>query len=612
MKAKRFGLALTLCAGLLSVGGTVDAQDLFKKEIGSVTVGPVKDGGPIETPFITWGGDVATFHANGGTDTTGDSIMGKMGLKLKLRNGDNFIEQCQRYLKGETPFLRGTLRMMALAAEKLSENPDTTPVCFLQLTWSGGDHMVSRENLVTAADLKGKTIALQKGGPHVGLLNDILATAKLTYDDIHLVWCDDLTGPKGAAARFKSDEHIDACLVITPDMVTLCGGLNETGSGAENSVRGAHVLVSTSELSRSIADVYCVRRDYYQKHPDVVKKFAAGYLKGTEELLAAKKAWEANGAKPYMGVLKMAQDILGKEVLPTLEADAHGLVCDARFVGLPGNQKFFNEGDSSITNFGPKSIKAIDHMCEVGFAKDHGTIENAHLDFGHLKTTGGLQAKVTEKKADKFVEMSPEDLFPDDPVKMEKEGKKEIFSFQINFQPNQDEFPHAKYAKQFQRALESSQLFGSAVMAIGGHADPTLMLRQVVEAGLKGGKLTRTGSRGNWKYSLGGKPFDLANTQAVIKEIKAGTFGARPKATYEGLIKLSQRRAANVKKALLEYARMHNMTFDDSQFQPVGVGAREPKAPMPHSRAEMQKNMRVEFRLVRVPAEALKESDFDY
>ncbi len=65
--------------------------------------------GPIDVPFIFWGGDVATFHANGGLETKADSIFGKQGLKIKLTPGDDFDKQVEQYLGAKSPFLRGTL-----------------------------------------------------------------------------------------------------------------------------------------------------------------------------------------------------------------------------------------------------------------------------------------------------------------------------------------------------------------------------------------------------------------------------------------------------------------------------------------------------------------------
>src|SRR5262245_20850149 len=63
----------------------------------------------LEVPYILWGGDVATFHANGGSRTQEGSLFQKQGLKIDLRRGDDFGEQVKRYKEGLTPFLRGTM-----------------------------------------------------------------------------------------------------------------------------------------------------------------------------------------------------------------------------------------------------------------------------------------------------------------------------------------------------------------------------------------------------------------------------------------------------------------------------------------------------------------------
>ena len=63
--------------------------------------------------------------------------------------------------------------MLGQASEVLNSDK-SQPVIFLQLTWSAGDDMVTRANCKTLADLRGKKVALQKDGPHVGMLGDIL------------------------------------------------------------------------------------------------------------------------------------------------------------------------------------------------------------------------------------------------------------------------------------------------------------------------------------------------------------------------------------------------------------------------------------------------------
>ena len=121
----------------------------------------------------------------------------------------------------------------------------------------------------------------------------------------------------------------------------MSGGLDSRGTGAEGTVKDAKVLVSTAQMSRSIADVYVCRKDFYDANKETVEKFVAGYLKACEDVVALKKQFEKTGSSPkYMETLKLAQSIYGTEVLPTLEVDAHGLVADCTYVGMPGNLAF--------------------------------------------------------------------------------------------------------------------------------------------------------------------------------------------------------------------------------------------------------------------------------
>ncbi len=56
-------LVSLLCAG------TGWGQQKFSELVGNVAVQPVRTSTPLEVPYITWGGDVATFSANGGLTT---------------------------------------------------------------------------------------------------------------------------------------------------------------------------------------------------------------------------------------------------------------------------------------------------------------------------------------------------------------------------------------------------------------------------------------------------------------------------------------------------------------------------------------------------------------
>ncbi len=333
-----------LCAvGTVAFCSVALAGERFADQVGPVPIGEVDASGVIIIPAITWGGESAVLTANGGLKTTPDSIYGKMGRKFEIRKQDDPIQQTKDYLSGKTPFWRGTFRMAGIAAEKMAEDPRTRGVVVGQITWSAGDHIVATDKIRTISDLKGTTGCTQQNGPHIGLIDDVLNTASVSYDDLTIIELPELTAsPDSPAERFRKGE-CEWATVISPDMLGLTGGLQNTGSGAEGTVKGAHVLVSTSELSRSIADVYVVRADFKEKHPEIVDQFWAGILKGSEIVTDMKKAYESRGSKEYMALLQTMQDVFGADVLPTLEEDAHGLISDCRFVGYPGNVAFFDD-----------------------------------------------------------------------------------------------------------------------------------------------------------------------------------------------------------------------------------------------------------------------------
>jgi len=617
----RFGkhtLALCLAAAAVvayTLGSPADAAEKpFSDAIGNVKVGEVGAVSPLQAPYITWGGDMATFYANGGLQTQPGSLFAQQGLNLKLVPGDDFPGQVRDYLSGKSPFLRGTFRMIGLASEVIGADPRTKGVVILQMTWSAGDHMVVRERIKTAADLKGKTIVLQRHGPHVGMLDDILKTAGLTWDSVNVVWAKDLTAsPNSPAEMFRAQAQIDACFVVTPDMIGLTGGLENTGTGAEGTVKGARVLISTAQLSRSIADVYVCRKDFYDANKELVTKFVAAYLKACEEVIDLKKAYEAQGSAEYMKLLQLAQDIYSRQVLPTLEEDAHGLLADCAFVGYPGNVAFFTE-QSNVVGFEAFQKSALDLAVSRGYAKVRSGLFPSGFDYNSPLFRGYL-TKVEGGRTERFrAEAVVEEI-----EKLTTGGgldDRTMVSFTINFEPNQDTFSAEQYGAEYQRVVEMMARFGNAVVAVRGHADPTKTLAELVQAGLKKGVLQRSGTSGNWRYAFQGKPLDLTSTAAVVQAVESGAFDGdpehRPREIMQAALNLSRARAEAVRDSVVEYAKAKGIQIDASQAQPVGVGIREPFIAKPTNMDEAKQNMRVEFRLLRVTAEAASQSDFNF
>lgn len=586
------------------------AQESFKELVGPVSVGPVA-GGTAKVPFLTWGGDVATFLANGDLKTTSGSTYGKLGLDMQLVKGDDFIGQVRDYVSGKTPFLRGTFHMMGLASEVIGADPRTKPVVILQLSWSAGDHIVARKNVRTLNDLKGKKIAVQKGGPHVGLLYDSLTAANLTKQDVTIVWVDDLTGEKGAAEAFRNDPTIDACCVITPDLIGLTSGFDSVGSGAEGTVEGAHMVNSTQQMSRSIADVYAVRRDWYDANKEWVAKFVAGYLKGTEELVAMRKSFEDSSkmSDAYKAILTMSQRTFGEDVLPTLDVDAHGLLMDCTFVGLPGQIAFFRDS-GNLSGFESKMSEALDLATGWGYAKNRFGFDPNDFDYRDIAKTAGVPY-VEPTKSERFSNSAEStDMFLGENL-----DANTIVSFTINFEPNVQEFSADRYGAEFQRAIKAASTFGNAKIVIRGHSDPTKTLIDLVQSGMEKKLLRQTGSSGNFKYFYEGKELDLNNTASIVELIKNGKFSggkADPLVTMQAALNLSQKRAESVRDAVVRFAKAEKANLDLSQIVPVGAGVSEPVIAKPRNLDEAKENMRVEFRIVRVEAETIAPNEFDF
>ena len=613
-KILSFAVALAMCFGS-ALQAQTKSDNTAKELIGDYTVGDVA-AGQQQVPIILWGGEAATFWANGGTTTTADSIFGKAGLSLKLTPGDDSVQQAKDYLSGKSPYFRGTYRMACVYAEEFNKSPKTAPVMILQLSYSQGDHMVSRENIKTLNDLKNKkpVICLQGPGPHLALVEDSLSSVGLTWNDVEIRWADDLTGPKGPAEMMRKDPKIDIACVITPDMIGLCSGIDQTGSGAEGTIKGSHVLNSTATMSRSIADVYLVRKDFYDANKDEVEKFVTGYLKATEAVVKAAAQYTKDGTgKPYITVMKQLQQTFGADALPTIEEDVHGLILDCRFSRIPGNESFFTD-DKSLVGFKAKQTAGSKMAVDLGYTTAASSFTVASWDYKEISKNAGVKyvqptfavgrvkAEVTDFGADL--------------------DSSTIFTFEIKFDPGQKTFDIAKYAADFQQFAQAQATFGNAAILVEGNSDPTLALQHFYWAAKAKGLLT--GTRGAYKFK--GRPITLENTAAIVTAIQSEDLSGQtrvnkngqrveipdPRTTVAAAQQLSKERADAAVKSIKEYVKKHDIQIDISAALPSGIGIASPAIARPRNLQQAKENMRVVFRVVSVKAEALSDDDFNF
>ncbi len=549
--------AATLFAGTVRY---VTPERPFSKLIGKVTVKPVERGKTLRVPLITWGGDVATIYANGGHKTAPQSIMARQGLSLELFLQDDFVSQVKDYLEGRTPFLRGTLGMINIAAEVLSQDPRTRPVVILQETWStGGDALVVRSpDIRRVKDLEGKTIVLQQYSPHLDYLDVLLRDAGLTWRDVNVKFVEEITLPpydtKGSildpANAMRNDPSVDAVMVISPDALALTSG-GKVGTGAEDSVKGARILVSTKTANRVIADVYAVRKDFLDAHRATVEKFVLGYLQGSEGVTKLVEEARSNPA-PYREMTKLAAQVIFGS--PQLKGEIAGLLSDCTFVGFPGNVDFFLN-PHNLQNFENLNRRIQTFLVREGYAKRQVLLTHANWDYDrfkpHLENVAGVELSrfKSQKQAQRIVEKVGDSTV--------------LFAFSIQFEPNQKVFDETRYKADFDRALDLASRYGGAILEIVGHSDPMRVLKLKKEKA----------------------------SPAIIKR------------TERAAANLSLLRANEVKNAILAYSKKQGIKIDHTQIVTNGKGIADPLYPKPRTREEWLANMRVDFRLLNVEAE---------
>ncbi|MBF0255976.1 MAG: ABC transporter substrate-binding protein [Gammaproteobacteria bacterium] len=533
----------------------------FSQTLGQMAVADPAPGKPLQLPMITWGGDIATILANGNSPRTKPgSLFDQQGLDIQLVRKDVFADQLKDYLSGKSPFLRGTLGMVNMAAELLSRDPRTRPVPIYQLTWSaGGDALVVKPGIHATKDLKGKTIALQAYGPHVDYLSKILADAGLSPADVQLRWLPDLTGSANSPAAALAQAEVDAALVIIPDAMLLTSG-GAVGTGAEDSVKGARILLSTRTANRIIADVYAVRIDYLAANRAQIQTLVQALLQAQEQTQALFR----NPSAEHKALTSASAQLLLDS--PQATADVEGLYADASFVGWQGNLDFF-----ANPNF-PRSAQRLTQEAQqafIGLGLLSAAVPLTSADWDYAQLKGGLKTGAA----------APTQQFDSQQVaavvarkqQQDSLGEGELFSFEIFFKPNQNDFTPDLYQDAFNRVIDLAATYGGALITVEGHSDPMGYLRKKKDG----------------------------EQEIVLGRIKQSAKN------------LSLSRAVAVRDSVINFAQGKNISLDPSQFAVVGHGIGKPKSGIcgndpcaPKSEKDWRDNMRVVFRVIQVEAES--------
>lgn len=546
---------LALCVLTAAVTASCVKKEEEKKNQSaqsSVEAGDVVKGVSIKVPLIAWGADLVTINANGRSKkTVKGSLFAREGLNIELFREDDFSKQTDMFIRGEIAFLRGTMGMINIASEKLNTGPRTKPVLIFQHSWSaGGDALVVKSGIRSVKGLKGKSIAIQSYGPHVDYLFKLLKDAGLKKGDVNIIWTRDLVGPKGDTPMAKLYQgNIDAAFVIIPDALALTSN-GSVGTGAEDSVKGARILLSTKTASRIISDVYAVRKDYFDANKGQVEKFVRALLKSEEEV---KDLFKKKDSVEYRELLKIGGKLLLDD--PGAVADIKGMYYDAEMAGFNGNYRFFAD-PNYLRNYSRLSKEIQESLISYGIISRRSALLAAGWDYSKLRA--GL--RYADAVAATRFDPSKTSVVAE---KLSRQGDSSLFQFEILFKPNQNTFSIQSYRTEFDRVINLASTYGGALITVEGHSDPMAYLRKRKDGA----------------------------TPVLLKKIKQAAKN------------LSYSRASSVRKEIISYASTKNITLDPNQLTIIGRGISSPKFKVPKTRDQWLQNMRVQFKIIQVEAE---------
>ncbi|MEL6954940.1 MAG: nitrate ABC transporter substrate-binding protein [Pseudomonadota bacterium] len=546
-------LALLACFGLSLAAGPAQTEpgDLLAETV-TTAARDCPSGWIEEMPLIAWGADGVVAWANGASLSNDGGALGSAGLPLELSVEDDFAAQLEAYLTCETPYLRGTLGMLAAAAPVTQADARTEQIVFFKHSFSAGDGIVGGEGIAQIGDLAGQRVAIQANGPHVDFVGRILADGGLSFADVEIVWTADLTGDGDTPAAAMAEGRADAAAVILPDARFLTSG-GTVGTGAEGSVRGAQILISTQEAASVIGDYIAVRADYFDANRDDIAQMV-NLLFQAEEEMRQFMAQDGDPRQAQMADL-MADAFLGG--LPREEGVF--LWQDAITDGWAGNAAHFADPSE------PRRFEVLLEEVNVALRgadrlSAPANLAGAEWDFAALSQ--GLQ----NLDARQIAAFDPEAAATAVRT-LRRTGQLDAatrIDFEVYFDPDSTDFPIALYEADFEEILRLASTYSGAIITVEGHSDPLYYLQREQDG-------------------------------ADNRELRAIQTSAQ---------NLSLDRAIAVVGALEGYAGDIELRMNTDQFTVDGVGISSPRHNPPQTEAQWRENMRVVFRILTVQAEA--------
>jgi NitT/TauT family transport system substrate-binding protein len=235
-------------------------------------------GRPLRVGIVTWPGYAGGIVANNGFKPNQDCIYYKRhNLYVEFLLMEDVDARAKAFARGGkdgVDIVWSTVDFWANELPGFIKN-DTKAKAIMQVDWSrGGDAIVADRSIKKIEDLYGKKISLALFTPSHWLLEYSLQNSSL--DEAKQAQIVKSLVGKNASPDARADfvaGKVDAAVVWEPDVAE-----------ALEKRDGAHIVVSSREATKLIADVMVAREDFIREHPDVIEAFIRGWMvEGTEE-----------------------------------------------------------------------------------------------------------------------------------------------------------------------------------------------------------------------------------------------------------------------------------------------------------------------------------------
>jgi NitT/TauT family transport system substrate-binding protein len=391
-------------------------------------------------------------------------------FKVELVLIDNPVTMRNAYAAGEVPIGWATLDMVPLFLEGFVDSEGKPresrimPRIYQQVDFSnGGDGIVVRENIKTAADLRGKKLVLAQNSPSHYFALNMLVSGGVQPPEVDMTFTEDAFQ---AAYAFNSRKDLAGCVSWAPDIYNLA------------KIKGNRMLVTTGDANRLIADVWFARADFARDHGPIIEGIVRGIFDAMETLK------QQDAKKKVSELMAAGYNIPASDALSML-GDAHSTNWAENF------QFFINENNP--TNFERIWQRAYMLYRRIGSISHRPVPFDQVMDFSIIQKLA-QDEKYSTSKVEYESKVAPKELRT-----VRAEGEEILTNtVVIHFFPNSSD-PMAtiertvngkkveeRYDANVENVLEEiAQLagqFGSARIIIEGHTDASMKGQVPVEA----------------------------------------------------------------------------------------------------------------------------------